>query len=59
MYVCLCNALTDSKVRELAQAGISRVRDVYAGCGCITPCGRCAPSVLTILREPRGKPTQR
>jgi bacterioferritin-associated ferredoxin len=56
MYVCLCNALTDTRLRELASAGVCRLKDVYAGCGCASPCGRCAAGVLRILREAPASP---
>jgi bacterioferritin-associated ferredoxin len=53
VYICLCNALTDTQVREAASSGAMRVRDVYAGCGCQAQCGRCTATVLSILREER------
>lgn len=53
MYVCLCNALTDAKLRAAVAAGAARVKDLYAGCGCQAQCGCCTSTVLTILRQER------
>jgi bacterioferritin-associated ferredoxin len=53
MYVCLCNALTDTQLRAAAKAGAARVRDIYAGCGREAQCGCCTGTVLSILREAR------
>jgi bacterioferritin-associated ferredoxin len=52
MYVCLCNALTDRQVREAITAGATRIRDIYAGCGCKAQCGTCARTMLGMLRQP-------
>jgi bacterioferritin-associated ferredoxin len=52
MYVCICNALTDAQVREAIASGASRVREVYAGCGCKAQCGTCARAMLGMLRQP-------
>jgi bacterioferritin-associated ferredoxin len=51
MYVCLCNALTDSHVRAAAQAGADRPSECYRACGCAAHCGTCAATVRRILNE--------
>jgi bacterioferritin-associated ferredoxin len=53
MYVCLCNALTDTQLRQAASKGAPSVSAVYAGCGCQAQCGCCVATVLSILREER------
>ena len=51
MYVCLCNALTDSQVRIAAANGATRPKDVFATCGCGAQCATCTRAILSILRE--------
>ena len=51
MYICLCNALTDSKVRAAALAGATRPSEVYRACGCAAQCGTCSSTVRRIVNE--------
>ena len=52
MYVCLCNALTDRKLKQAAAATDSRrPGEVYAACGCRAQCGQCVRAVLQLLRD--------
>lgn len=51
MYVCLCNAITDAKVRAAAAGGATRPKDVFAACGCGAQCATCTRMMLSILRE--------
>jgi bacterioferritin-associated ferredoxin len=50
MYVCICNALTETHVREAAQQSGGRVASVYETCGVEPCCGKCASSMRDILR---------
>jgi bacterioferritin-associated ferredoxin len=59
MYVCLCNALTDSHVRDAASNGANRPSEVYRACGCAVQCGTCAATVRGIVKsvaQPLGRP---
>ena len=52
MYVCLCNALTDRKLKQAAAAiGSQRPGEIYAACGCRAQCGQCVQAVLRLLRD--------
>ncbi len=52
MIVCSCNRLTDNAIRGCARAagGGVRVPDVYPRLGCKPQCGKCAPTIASILR---------
>jgi bacterioferritin-associated ferredoxin len=55
MYVCVCNALTDRKLRQAAaESGSTRPGEVYAACGCRAQCGQCVKSILALLRDQAG-----
>ena len=59
MYVCLCNALTDRRLRQAAiDTGSQRPGDIYAACGCRAQCGQCVRTVLRLLREQPGHGTE-
>jgi bacterioferritin-associated ferredoxin len=51
MYVCLCNGLTDRRVREAAAEGAIRPSEVYQACGCVAKCGICARTLRAIIDE--------
>jgi bacterioferritin-associated ferredoxin len=51
LYICLCNALTDSDVQQAAEAGASRPREIYEGAGCSAQCGSCTATILCLLRK--------
>jgi bacterioferritin-associated ferredoxin len=54
MYVCVCNQLTDSHVRDAASAGATRPSEVYRECGCAKRCGACSRSFRQIINEVGG-----
>ncbi len=52
MYICLCNALTDRKLKQAATAtGSTRPVEIYAACGCRVQCGQCVRSIVKLLRD--------
>ena len=50
MYVCICNAVTDREIRELAGEGVGTLRQLREQTGCAGTCGQCAPEARAILR---------
>ncbi|HMN73219.1 MAG TPA: hypothetical protein PKA55_15260 [Rhodoblastus sp.] len=56
MIVCSCNRLSDRDIRACCARSADcplRVIDVYGALGCKPDCGRCGPTIATILREQR------
>lgn len=53
MIVCLCNAMTDTAVREAVANGASRPKEVYDCCGGRAQCGNCTRTIVSIIREDR------
>lgn len=41
MYVCLCHAVTERKIREAAREGVSSFEALQAATGVSTCCGAC------------------
>ncbi|MBI4989167.1 MAG: (2Fe-2S)-binding protein [Rhodocyclales bacterium] len=50
MYVCVCNAVTDSQVLRAAEAGVRSLRSLQAHLGIALECGRCAGYAQGLLR---------
>jgi bacterioferritin-associated ferredoxin len=52
VYICLCNALTDRKLKDAVAANNSqKPGDVYAACGCRAQCGQCVKAIVAMLRD--------
>ena len=52
MYICLCNALTDRRLKDaVSQENNRNAADVYAACGCRAKCGQCVRVVKELLRQ--------
>lgn len=49
MYVCICNAVTDSAIREAVGEGARSLRDLSAKTGCSTQCGRCVHVAREVM----------
>lgn len=58
MIVCHCNVFSDHDIRACMGDGPdcpSAVGEVYRCFGCAPECGRCARTILAILRETRAE----
>jgi bacterioferritin-associated ferredoxin len=52
VYICICNALTDRRLKEaIAASDSQRPKEVYAACGCRAKCGKCVDLVKDLLRD--------
>ena len=59
MYVCVCNAVTDSQVMRAAQAGVRSLRGLQAHLGVGLECGRCASYARRLLLDVDAAPTRK
>jgi bacterioferritin-associated ferredoxin len=51
MYVCLCNGITDTQIRNAIQEGASSFKDVRSTLGVGSQCGKCGILTREILRD--------
>ena len=51
MYVCICNAVTDSDIRRAAQDGVRNLRQLRQATGCSSTCGSCEDMADQILQQ--------
>ena len=54
MYVCICNALTDTQVTRAIENGCHQPKDVYKACGTQPQCGRCIETMTNMLNRAMG-----
>jgi len=55
MYICICNAVTETQVRECAQGGACSIDDLAIDLGVGTCCGRCRDCASQVLAEARSE----
>lgn len=51
MYVCVCHAVTDRQIREIARESGASVGAVYRMLGVAPQCGKCALGVREIVKS--------
>ncbi len=49
MYICFCNAIRDSEIRELAMQGVRTAEAIHGHCGCEPNCWSCFEDIQQIL----------
>jgi len=57
MYVCLCNGVTDTHIKEAVQKGCHRMRDLRRELGVTNQCGKCASHALDVLNQAKSATT--
>jgi len=51
MYICICNAVTETQVRECARGGACSVDELAANLGVGAGCGRCRDCAAELLQD--------
>ena len=51
MYVCVCNAVTDSDIRDVVDNGVRTIRQLRQKTGCTSSCGCCKEMAVEILQQ--------
>jgi bacterioferritin-associated ferredoxin len=51
MYVCICNAITDTQIREAAKSGVRNLWELQKELGVASNCGKCKETAAEILSE--------
>ncbi len=51
MYVCICNSVTDSQIRQAVEGGARSLRDVKQHLNVASQCGKCGQCALRIIRD--------
>jgi len=51
VYICICNGVTQTDIRQAAAAGCRSVPELTMRTGCGSSCGSCLDSAAQVLRE--------
>ena len=51
MYVCVCNGVTESQIRDAVANGAKNLGDLRAATGCATNCCQCASAAVELLES--------
>jgi bacterioferritin-associated ferredoxin len=51
MYVCLCNAVTDSDIRNAVDEGVRNLKQLRQITDCGATCGSCNEMALEVLQQ--------
>jgi bacterioferritin-associated ferredoxin len=51
MYICICNAITDSDIHEAVESGVRDLGQLKMETGCSGNCGFCEKAALEVLRQ--------
>ena len=54
MYICICNAVTDSQITSALRHGCKDVADITQTLGVGTCCGSCLPVAEELVDSQRG-----
>ena len=54
MFVCICNGVTDSQIRQAAQAGCRTMSELTMRTGAGANCGSCVEAATSLLEEASG-----
>ncbi len=52
MWICLCEAVNSSTIRDVIHEGADSLQAVGEACGAGTACGKCKRNILVLLGEP-------
>lgn len=56
MYVCVCNAINDRKVKDiLSRTPVDTPAGLHRAAGCKPQCGRCLPDMAEMIRAARAE----
>jgi len=51
MYVCVCNAVTDSDIRKAVDEGVRNMKQLRRTTGCSNTCGSCREEAAEVLQH--------
>ena len=51
MYVCVCNAVTESDIRSAVVGGVRNLQQLTRMTGCGSTCGCCKEMAANVLKQ--------
>ncbi|WP_372737392.1 (2Fe-2S)-binding protein [Neptunomonas sp.] len=53
MYICICNAVTDSQIKDALDEGATNVSDLNKSLSLGSCCGKCTRTARQIIKQHR------
>lgn len=51
MFVCICNGVTDSQIREALADGATSLEELHDTLGVASQCGSCSEQAMSLIHE--------
>jgi bacterioferritin-associated ferredoxin len=51
MYICVCNAVTESNIRDAVGSGIRNLQQLARATGCGSSCGCCKEMAVEVIQQ--------
>ena len=51
MYICICNAVTDSHIQKAVEDGVRTYKQLSKATGCGSTCGSCQQTAKDVLHQ--------
>lgn len=51
MYVCICNAVTDTEIRDAVDNGVRNLKQLSRLNGCGVTCGSCQDMASEVIQQ--------
>lgn len=51
MYICVCKAVSDKRIRQLVDEGATSMRELKQCLGVGSQCGKCVPAAQQLLSD--------
>ena len=51
MYVCICNGITETQIRDAVSEGVRSLRELRVDLGVASCCGKCADCAQQVIHE--------
>ena len=51
MYVCVCNAVTDTDIRQAVDEGVRNLKQLRQATGCANTCGSCSEAAIEVIQQ--------
>jgi len=51
MYICICNGVTDSQIKDYVDQGARSVKDIHQQQCIADQCGKCACAAKKVIQE--------
>ena len=58
MYLCICNAIRESDVRDAVEGGAASAAEYFRATGVRPQCGRCVRDVQTTIESIANPPVE-